>query len=174
MIDIGGGDSRLVDRLVTRGLSCVSVLDLSVAALARAKARLGPSADRVRWIEADVTSRWFTDPVDVWHDRAVFHFLIDEKDRAQYTEQARRHIKPGGHLLLATFSSNGPTKCSGLPVVRYDTAGLAAELGSSFALARTIDHLHTTPAGLTQPFTYALFRLLGTATPSTRTRGDAP
>lgn len=163
-----------MDRLVARGLACVSVLDVSGAALARAKARLGRSASRVRWIEADVTSRWLIDPVDVWHDRAVFHFLTDEEDRSRYLEHARRHIRPGGHLMLATFGSNGPTTCSGLPVVRYDAAGLAAELGPSFALVSSTDESHATPAGPLQPFTYALFRVRDATTPSTLGRSDQP
>ena len=159
MIDIGGGDSRLVDRLVARGLTCVSVLDVSGEALAKAKGRLGPLADRVRWIEADVTGPWLTDPVDVWHDRAVFHFLTDEEDRSHYLDHLRRQLKPEGHLILATFALDGPNKCSGLPVRRYDAAELSAELGSSFALQATVNQIHRTPQGLIQPFTYVMYRL---------------
>jgi SAM-dependent methyltransferase len=150
-----------VDRLLARGLTCLSVLDVSGAALARATRRLGAEAGVVCWIEADVTSNWQSTAVDIWHDRAVFHFLIDADDRACYLERARRLIRPGGHLVMATFAADGPSQCSGLPVRRYDVAGLADELGPSFPLVRSITHSHTTPAGRSQPFTYALFRFDG-------------
>jgi hypothetical protein len=136
----------------------VSVLDVSGAALARDRRRLGTAANRVRWIDADVTSNWISEPVDFWHDRAVFHFLTEAGDRARYVERARNLIRPGGHLVLAAFAPAGPTKCSGLPVVRYDAVGLAAELGSSFTLEHAIEESHTTPVGAIQPFTYAVFR----------------
>lgn len=155
-----------MDRLIARGLTCVSVLDVSGAALARARVRLGPAADRVRWIEADVTSQWEADAVDLWHDRAVFHFLTEPEDRSRYLERARRQIKPGGHMILATFAPDGPTRCSGLPVIRYDAPGLSAELGSSFTLENSVGEIHITPAGRIQPFTYALFRFRHTTEPS--------
>ena len=110
MIDVGGGDSRLVDHLLARGLRCLSVIDVSGAALARAKTRLGPAASTVTWIEADVTSDWSAGVVDVWHDRAAFHFLIEPAERARYVERAREHVKPGGHLVLSTFAQDGPQK----------------------------------------------------------------
>jgi SAM-dependent methyltransferase len=150
-----------VDRLVSRGLTCLSVLDISAAALARAKARLGPAAAGVRWIEADVTGEWRSDPVDVWHDRAVFHFLTDAEDRSRYLTRARQQIKPGGRLILATFAPDGPARCSGLPVLRYTPTELAAELGASFALERSLNERHVTPSGSVQSFTFAVFRSRG-------------
>lgn len=161
MIDIGGGDSRVVDTLVSRGLTCLSVLDISGAALARARARLGPSAAAVKWVEADVTSEWRSDPVDIWHDRAVFHFLTNAEDRASYLTRARQQIRPGGHLVLATFAADGPAKCSGLPVVRYSPSDLAAEVGASFALETSENERHLTPSGVIQSFTFAVFRSRG-------------
>ena len=136
----------------------MSVLDVSGAALARARERLGTAADRVRWIEADVTGHWIAAPVDLWHDRAVFHFLTNPDERARYVNRARRLVKRNGHVVVATFAPDGPSKCSGLPVVRYDAAGLAGELGPSFTLEHAVEELHTTPAGGIQPFTYAVFR----------------
>jgi SAM-dependent methyltransferase len=158
VIDVGGGDSRLVDYLVARGLRCISVLDISGAALARAKARLAAAASHVDWIEVDVTTLWSARTVDVWHDRAAFHFLTDADDRRRYTERARRHVRAGGHLVLATFAPDGPTQCSGLPVVRYSPESLAAEMGSGFALVDAASEPHTTPSGGVQRFQYAVFR----------------
>jgi SAM-dependent methyltransferase len=148
---------------VARGLECLSVLDVSGTALARARLRLGAAGERVRWIEADVTApaQWYSDPADVWHDRAVFHFLTSANERAHYVARARRQIKPGGHLVLATFAPDGPAQCSGLPVRRYDAAGLSAELGASFTLERWGRNSHRTPAGCIMPFTYAAFRFEG-------------
>jgi trans-aconitate methyltransferase len=113
VIDIGGGDSRLVDALLARGLRDVTVLDVSGAALDRARARLGPAASIPTWIEADVTSDWKAAPVDIWHDRAVFHFLVDPHDRARYVERLREILEVGGTAIIATFAADGPTTCSG-------------------------------------------------------------
>ncbi len=157
MIDIGGGDSRLVDHLVARGLPCVTVLDVSAAALARARARLGGQADRVRWIEADVTGPWTAPPVDVWHDRAVFHFLTETEDRRRYVAHLRDIVKPGGTVIIGTFAPDGPERCSGLPVCRYDAAGIGAELGGGFTLAETVTDSHRTPAGAVQAFSFSRF-----------------
>jgi SAM-dependent methyltransferase len=136
---------------------CVTVLDVSAAALARARARLGEQADRVRWIEADVTSSWTVPPVDIWHDRAVFHFLTDPKDRAIYVAHLRHTVRPGGTVIIATFALDGPERCSGLPVCRYDSAGLAAELGGGFSLVDSVPEAHRTPAGSVQSFRYSRF-----------------
>ena len=157
MIDIGGGDSRLVDHLVARGLRCLTVLDVSGAALARARARLGEQANQVAWIEADVTGPWTVPSVDVWHDRAVFHFLTDAADRARYVGHVREAVKPGGTVIIATFAPDGPDRCSGLPVCRYDAAGIAAELGGMFTLVETIADMHRTPSGAAQSFIYTRF-----------------
>lgn len=121
VIDIGGGDSRLVDALVDRDVAHVTVLDISATAIARAQARLGPRASRVNWIVADVRDEWAVPSVDLWHDRAVFHFLVDAADRASYVRRLRDGLKPGGHVVISTFAPDGPTKCSGLPVMRPAT-----------------------------------------------------
>lgn len=157
MIDIGGGDSRLVDHLVARGLRCVTVLDVSAPALARARARLGDRADRVRWIEADVTGAWTAPPVDIWHDRAVFHFLTEAEDRVQYVAHLRDMVKCGGTVVIGTFAPDGPERCSGLLVCRYDAAGIGAELGEGFTLVETVADVHRTPTGAVQAFSFSRF-----------------
>ena len=133
------------------------MLDVSGAALSRARARLGDQADRVRWIEADVTAEWAVPAVDVWHDRAVFHFLTEADDRTRYVAQLRAAVKPGGTVIMATLALDGPERCSGLPVCRYDAAGLAAELGAGFALVEAVAEAHRTPSGNTQAFNYSRF-----------------
>ncbi len=126
IVDVGGGASTLVDDLLDAGYRAITVLDLSGAALATARARLGPRAGAVRWIEGDVTRVAFArHRYDLWHDRAVFHFLTDPADRAAYRAQILRAVKPGGHVVMATFAEDGPSECSGLPVMRYDAAALA-------------------------------------------------
>ena len=152
-----------MDRLLERGARCVTVLDVSAAALARSQRRLGDAHARVRWIEADVTSEWHTDPVDLWHDRAVFHFLTDPGDRAKYLERLRHAVKPGGTVIMAAFAPDGPERCSGLPVRRYDTAALGAELGAGFLLIDALHEQHRTPSGSLQSFCYAVFRRGGSA-----------
>jgi SAM-dependent methyltransferase len=158
IVDIGGGASRLVDALLDAGCEAVSVLDVSETALSAAKARLGERAAKVTWIVADVT-RW--EPIaryDLWHDRAAFHFLTDATDRAGYVERLLRALRPGGHAVIATFAADGPERCSGLPVVRYDAARLGETLGGRFALVETRRHDHRTPSGSTQRFQYSVFR----------------
>jgi SAM-dependent methyltransferase len=157
VLDIGGGVSRLVDTLLAKGVGCVCVLDIAEESLTRTQARLGPDGGRVKWIVADVTGEWAVRPVDIWHDRAVFHFLTAASDRANYIAQLRRHLKPGGSAIIATFGPDGPEKCSGLPVVRYSADALAAELGHGFALVESVAELHQTPSGRTQAFQYARF-----------------
>ena len=122
LIDIGGGASRLVDALIARGWTSLSVLDLSQAAIDAAKARLGDAAQRVEWIVDDVTRWQPRRTYDIWHDRAAFHFLTAPEDRAAYAERLRMALKPGGHAIIATFASDGPERCSGLPVMRYAPA----------------------------------------------------
>jgi len=158
VIDVGGGTSLLVDRLLDSGFKRVAVLDISKAALDKASARLGERANSVRWIEADVTTVGTVGEFDVWHDRAVFHFLTDPVDRRRYVELAHHSISPGGHLVIATFASEGPLKCSGLEVRRYDARSLAAELGDGLALVREATEIHVTPGGSTQAFFYGVFR----------------
>ncbi|WP_347262000.1 class I SAM-dependent methyltransferase [Rudaea sp.] len=155
IIDVGGGESTLVDDLIAGGYRHVSVLDLSSTALAVARARLGQDAERVEWLAGDVT----TSPLpkgryDVWHDRAVFHFLTRAADRVAYVKQVAHAVKRGGHVVVATFGPEGPTKCSGLDVVRYDADALHDEFGVNFHLVKSLSEQHRTPAGHFQQFTY--------------------
>ena len=158
VLDVGGGDSRLVDVLASRGLDCLAVLDVSGAALHRAQERLGDLAGAFTWIESDVTAAWSLKPMDIWHDRAVFHFLTTSEERATYQRHLRDTVKPGGAVIIATFAPDGPERCSGLPVARYSADALAEELGTDFILVEARRHEHQTPSGGTQPFVYARFR----------------
>ncbi len=160
VLDVGGGDSRLVDHLAARGLDCLAVLDVSGAALGRARARLGPSSRIPIWLEADVAGDWSLKPMDIWHDRAVFHFLTARDDRERYRTHMLQTLKPGGAVIVATFALDGPVMCSGLPVQRYSAAMVAAELGDDFELVEAVRHVHTTPWGSTQPFQYCRFTRL--------------
>jgi trans-aconitate methyltransferase len=144
-----------VDHLVARKVRCVTVLDISAAALRRAQERL-PGAT-VEWIQADVTGDWSACPADLWHDRAVFHFLTDAADRRRYVERLTRTLKPRGQAVIATFAADGPATCSGLPVLRYSAESLAAELGSAFRLVESAREVHRTPSGATQAFSYGRF-----------------
>lgn len=158
VVDIGGGASRLVDGLVRQGFGDVTVLDLSEAALARAKARLGPEGGHVRWIAADVT-RWQPERCyDIWHDRAAFHFLTEPTEQDAYVQRLRQAVKPGGHVIIGTFAPDGPERCSGLPVARHDAASLAALLGDGFTLVETRRHEHATPWAAIQRFQFSVFR----------------
>jgi hypothetical protein len=164
VIDVGGGDSRLVDTLAARGLDCLAVLDVSHAALARAQTRLGAVAAAFTWIEADVTSGWSLKPMDIWHDRAVFHFLTTTEDRRRYRENLQRILKVSGTAIIATFALDGPDRCSGLPVSRYSSETLADEFGDEFRLVESVRHEHHTPWGTAQPFIYTrLVRASGSA-----------
>jgi ubiquinone/menaquinone biosynthesis C-methylase UbiE len=159
IIDIGGGQSTLVSDLLARGYQNLTALDISAAAIEKARERFGDSADRIRLIAADVTQADLpANTYDIWHDRAVFHFLTSQAQRAAYVQQAVRSLKPGGHLILATFASNGPTRCSGLEVCRYSGESLARELGDHFHLVESTEELHHTPTGAVQPFVYARFQ----------------
>jgi SAM-dependent methyltransferase len=148
LIDIGGGTARLVDALIEAQWTSVTVLDLSTIALDIAKVRLGSAAVRVRWIVADVTQWGPARQYDIWHDRAVFHFLTEPSDRAAYSDRLRAAVRPGGHAIIATFAPDGPERCSGLPVLRYDAQTLAGEIGPPFVLLRSREHVHLTPAGI--------------------------
>jgi trans-aconitate methyltransferase len=158
IIDIGGGASRLVDCLVSRGYEDVTVLDLSEAALAAARSRVGESGGRVTWVAADVTIWEPSRTYDIWHDRAAFHFLTEREDQAAYIARLRRAVRPGGHAIIGTFAPDGPERCSGLLVSRYDAAGLAATLGRGFELIDARRHEHVTPWGATQKFQFSTFR----------------
>jgi SAM-dependent methyltransferase len=158
IVDIGGGASRLVDTLIAQGFRNLTVLDLSEVALASAKARLGDKGKNVQWIAADVT-RWYpTETYDVWHDRAPFHFLTESADREAYVTRMTQALKPGAHAIIGTFAIDGPEKCSGLPVKRYDASSLGAALGSGFELIESRRHEHATPWGSVQRFQFSIFR----------------
>ena len=159
IIDVGGGASTLVDDLLDAGYRSLTVLDLSGAALAAARKRLGARAKLVRWIEANITSAKLpAHTYDVWHDRAVFHFLTAPEDRKAYIEAVSRAVKPGGHVIVATFAEDGPTECSGLPVMRYGAQQLHGQFGSLFRLLRHEQEEHHTPSGKVQKFVYCYCR----------------
>ncbi len=160
ILDVGGGQCTLVDDLLARGYDDISVLDVSETAIDASRKRLGDAAARVQWIPGNiVTARLEPCRFDLWHDRAVFHFLTAPEDRAAYVRQLRGCLRPGGHAILATFGPEGPTRCSGLPAVRYDAARLQRELGEGFQLVQAVIDLHQTPSGATQQFLYCHFRL---------------
>ena len=152
VVDVGGGASALVDCLLEDGFTDITVVDLSQVALDEARGRL---ADRgVEWIQADVRG-WVPSRVyDLWHDRATYHFLTSPDDQHAYWQTVREHVSPGGHVIVATFALDGPSRCSGLPVQRYDAGGLIAAMGEGFKLIRSEEELHHTPGGADQPFTW--------------------
>ena len=155
VIDVGGGASTLVDDLLDAGFDHLSVLDLSANALEVARQRLGPRAARVQWLVGDIVQIALPEAgFDVWHDRAVFHFLTEEADRAAYVRQVMRAVKPGGHVIVATFAPDGPTECSGLPVARYSAEELHGEFGPAFELIEHARETHETPWGALQHFVY--------------------
>jgi len=159
IIDVGGGISTLVDDLLTNGYQHISVLDISAAALHTSQQRLGAHAKKVAWLQADVTQAQLPRQFyDIWHDRAVFHFLIDPADRQSYVNTVRAAVKPGGHVIVATFANDGPEKCSGLPVVRYAPASLHHEFGAGFELLNSANEVHHTPFGTEQKFIYCYCR----------------
>jgi SAM-dependent methyltransferase len=160
IIDVGGGTSVLVDRLLDLPFERIAVLDIAETALGKAKSRLGERAGRVEWIASDVTRIQDVGTFDVWHDRAVFHFLTDEADRRKYVDQARQTLPEGGHLIIASFADDGPKRCSDLDVCRYNAASMAAEMGEGFSLIREARETHVTPRGTPQAFFYGVFRRL--------------
>jgi SAM-dependent methyltransferase len=160
IIDIGGGESTLVDDLLARGYQNVSVLDISQTAVAVNKKRLGPASEHVHWLVADITNAKLEScAYDVWHDRAVFHFLTVSEHRVAYVRQVANAVKPGGHVIVSTFGPEGPTKCSGLDVVRYDTESLHREFGVRFRLLGSSKELHRTPVDTIQQFLYCFCRV---------------
>lgn len=155
VIDVGGGASTLVDDLLQNGFKHVSVLDLSAVSMAVAKKRLGRRGDDVTWIVGDICDVALPKAAfDVWHDRAVFHFLTDPVDRAAYVRQVMHSVRPGGHVIVATFAPDGPEQCSGLPVARYAPEQLHGEFGTAFKLIETASEQHRTPSGFMQHFIY--------------------
>lgn len=157
VIDVGGGASVLVDRLLERGFSELAVLDVSATALAASRQRLGTSAARVKWIESDITQFAPQRPFALWHDRAVFHFLTDPDDRKRYVAALKAALRPGGHVIMAPFAVGGPERCSGLPIIQYDAGKIRAELGPGLRLVEEQAECHMTPAGRAQAF--SCFRL---------------
>jgi len=157
LIDVGAGASLLVNEWLEAGYGDITVLDLSAEALGRLRERLGDRGARVTFVREDVTAFNPTRRYALWHDRAVFHFLVDAEDRARYVEALHRAVQPRGHVILATFGPEGPQRCSGLPVARYDSAALARELGSEFQLADSLLTVHRTPWGAEQQFLYCRF-----------------
>jgi ubiquinone/menaquinone biosynthesis C-methylase UbiE len=159
IIDVGGGASTLVDDLLDEGYTNVTVLDLSEAALSASKLRLDQRADGVSWLVGDITRVELPcHAYDVWHDRAVFHFLTSKAEREAYVQAVLRAVKPGGYVIVATFAEDGPDKCSGLPVMRYGPDGLHAEFGAPFTLLQQEREEHHTPFGTVQKFIYCLCR----------------
>lgn len=172
IIDVGGGASVLAGCLLDAGFQVVAVLDISAAALAHARHRLGPRAQAVSWIEADATTFEPPRAFHLWHDRAVFHFLTDASARRGYVRALKRTVVPGGHVIMATFATDGPSQCSGLEVVRYDAGSLGAELGAEFRLVEQCRERHVTPWQTEQRF--AWFRFQRNAAPAARPHADAP
>jgi SAM-dependent methyltransferase len=165
VIDVGGGRATLVDDLLARAFGDISVLDLSAAALAEARERLGARGDAVHWLVADATLAALPPAhYGLWHDRAVFHFLVDPDDRARYVANAARSVRPHGHLIIGCFAPDGSERCSGLPVHRHDAAALAEAFAPAFEIVRHSRELHATPAGAVQPFTYVVLQRCHDAT----------
>jgi ubiquinone/menaquinone biosynthesis C-methylase UbiE len=161
IIDVGGGASTLADGLVAAGYRHMTVLDVSGEALRVSQERLDDRAVMVEWIEADLLTTTLPEAAyDLWHDRAVFHFLTSEDDRRQYVRQARHAVRDNGYVLVATFAEDGPTKCSGLDVVRYSPEALQSEFGGDFRVVKSAKEEHKTPRGATQSFTYCLCQLV--------------
>jgi len=153
VIDVGGGESTLVDDLHARGYENITVLDISQTAIDVNRKRLGNAAERVNWLVADITKvNLEPSAYDVWHDRAVFHFLTAPSDRLSYVRQVAHAVKPGGHVIVSTFGPEGPTRCSGLDVVRYDAGSLHREFGAHFRLLESFTEIHRTPFGTSQQF----------------------
>jgi 2-polyprenyl-3-methyl-5-hydroxy-6-metoxy-1,4-benzoquinol methylase len=160
IIDVGGGESTLVDDLLAKGYQNLTVLDISCTALEVAKKRLGAAAAQVRWLTADIAQAdLLSRSYDVWHDRAVFHFLTERKHRIAYVQNAIAGVKRGGYVIVSTFGPEGPTKCSGLDVLRYDAESLHDEFGTRFSLLESSREVHRTPFGTTQQFLYCYCRL---------------
>jgi SAM-dependent methyltransferase len=157
VIDIGGGTSLFAEKLLDRGYK-VAVLDVSEAAIGRNRRRLGAKASQIQWIIADVTAGPCLETFDVWHDRAVFHFLTDPGDRAAYRTLLTQSVSVGGHAVIGSFALDGPEKCSGLEVRRYDGPMLALELGPQFALLKSEPEMHMTPWGKQQSFQFSVFK----------------
>lgn len=160
IIDVGGGASWLADHLVAMDLDRTAVLDISDAALALARHRLGDRADQIEWIVGDIATLTDVGRFDIWHDRAAFHFLLEPEARRRYADLARRTLPVGGTAIVATFAEDGPERCSGMPVQRYEPDELAATWGHGFRLKASRRHLHHTPAGVPQQFQYSILECI--------------
>lgn len=158
IIDVGGGTSKLVDILLVHGYERITVLDISASAIKHSKERLKEQAHNVKWIETDITEFKFSEEYDIWHDRAVFHFLTDADDRKKYINTLKQSLKIGGYFIIGTFAIDGPEKCSGLDVMRYSSETLHKELGNDFELLELIETEHITPTKVKQKFIYCCFR----------------
>ncbi|WP_293775748.1 class I SAM-dependent methyltransferase [uncultured Oxalicibacterium sp.] len=160
IIDVGGGESTLIDDLIARGYRDISMLDISQKAVDACRDRLGAAAKNITWLVADITQAALdTQRYDIWHDRAVFHFLTEAWQREAYVRQVIRAMKPGGTVIVATFGPEGPLSCSGLETVRYDSEGLHGEFGERFRLVGSTIELHETPFGTKQQFLYCYCRV---------------
>ena len=160
IIDVGGGESTLVDDLLSIGYDDLTVLDISRVAMEHTEQRLGSAGSLVKWLVGDITEIGLAKQAyDVWHDRAVFHFLTEAGQRLAYVRQVAAAVKPGGHVIVGAFGLDGPSKCSGLDVARYDADSLHGEFGTGFRLMETRQELHQTPFGTTQPFLYCYCRV---------------
>jgi SAM-dependent methyltransferase len=160
IIDVGAGESTLVDDLLARGYENITVLDISQAAINASRSRLGSASERISWLVADITGvNLDVSAYDVWHDRAVFHFLTSGSDRVAYVRQVARAVRRGGHVIVSTFGPDGPAKCSGLDVIRYDADSLHREFGVQFQLLTSSKELHQTPSGTLQQFLYCHCRV---------------
>ncbi|HCA27286.1 MAG TPA: SAM-dependent methyltransferase [Betaproteobacteria bacterium] len=160
IIDVGGGASTLVDDLLAADYRHLTILDISAKALAEAKTRLGKAAARVAWLEADITQAALpAHHYDIWHDRAVFHFLTQPEERRRYVAAVQHAVKPGGHIIMACFGPAGPRQCSGLDIVRYHPEQLHGEFGGGFRLVKNISETHLTPAGKEQQFIYCYCKM---------------
>jgi SAM-dependent methyltransferase len=161
IIDVGGGASTLVDDLVARGYRDVTVLDISETAIGEARKRLGSESERVTWLVGEITTIALKrSAYSVWHDRAAFHFLTGNRERIAYVRQVTKSVRPGGHVIVGTFGPEGPKRCSGLDVVRYDAESLHREFGTQFQLLESSEELHRTPSGAVQQFLYCYCRVL--------------
>ena len=160
IIDVGGGESTLIDDLLLRGYSNLTVLDVSQAAINLTQQRLGAASRQVQWLVANITNvELQPNAYEAWHDRAVFHFLTTREQRVAYVRQVARAVKSGGHIIVSTFGPEGPTKCSGLEVMRYDAESLHGEFGARFRLVESSKELHRTPFGTTQQFLWCYCRI---------------
>lgn len=164
IIDIGGGASVLADKLLDKGFKDITVLDISLKAIQYAKERLGKRDAEITWIDSDIIQFKPSYQYGFWHDRAVFHFLTESEDRKKYIEVMKKAVRPGGHVIMATFALEGPPKCSGLNVERYDPEKLSKEIGISFHLIKSMNETHITPWNSEQKFVYCMFKKEGRST----------